>query len=92
MNPKVPPASVQQGLDRPDPYAESKVSLLIAYFQSGREEIITRVGHRERALLLFLGSSAAIFGIAFGNIARPMILFSIAPLGLRRFSGTYPAQ
>ena len=82
MDPRPPPSSVQQGPDRRDPNAELKVNLLIAYFQSGRDEIITRVGHRESALLLFLGPSAAIFGLTFGDIIRPMILFAIAPLGL----------
>jgi hypothetical protein len=82
MDPRLPPARIKQGPDRRGPNAELKVNLLIAYFQSGRDEIITRVGHRENALLLFMGSSAAIFGLAFGDIVRPMILFAIAPLGL----------
>jgi hypothetical protein len=61
---------------------QQKVDLLIAYFSSGRTELISRVGQRDNALLLFLAASTAVFGVAFGNVSRPALLFAIAPLGL----------
>ncbi len=71
MHPSAEEANIQQ-----------KVDLLIAYFNSGRTELISRVGHRDNALLLFLAASTAVFGVAFGNVSRPALLFAIAPLGL----------
>ena len=59
-----------------------KISLLTVYYQNARDELNSRIGHRDNVLLLFLGTWAAIFGIAFGNISRPVILFAVAPLGL----------
>jgi hypothetical protein len=65
-----------------DDGAQSKVNLLVAYFESGRQELISRVSQRDSAVLLFLVAATAIFGVAFGNVTRPAILFAIAPLGL----------
>jgi hypothetical protein len=65
-----------------DAFAESKVGLLIAYFESSRQELVSRLIQRDNTLLLFLAAVAAIFGVAFGNVTRPEILFAIAPLGV----------
>jgi hypothetical protein len=72
----------QEGRIQRDDNAQLKINLLIAYFESGRQELISRVSQRDNAVLLFLGAATAIFGVAFGNITRPAILFAISPLGL----------
>lgn len=59
-----------------------KLGLLTAYYESARAELIGRIGHRDNALLLFLAASTAVFGVAFGNVSRPALLFAVAPLGL----------
>jgi hypothetical protein len=62
--------------------AQFKVNLLMAYFESGRQELISRISQRDNAVLLFLAAATTIFGVAFGNVTRPAILFAISPLGL----------
>jgi hypothetical protein len=65
-----------------DEFAESRVNLLIVYFESSRQELVSRLIQRDNALLLFLVAVTAVFGVAFGNVTRPGILFAIAPLGV----------
>jgi hypothetical protein len=65
-----------------DDSAQFKVSLLIAHFETSRQELVNRVSQRDGAVLLFLAAATTIFGVAFGNVTRPAILFAIAPLGL----------
>jgi heme exporter protein D len=65
-----------------DDNAQSRINLLVAYFESARQELINRVNQRDNTVLLFLVAATAIFGVAFGNVTRPAILFAISPLGL----------
>jgi hypothetical protein len=68
----------------PDPneITEARLTLLVAYFQAARDELNSRIGHRDNALLLFLAAATAVFGAAFGQVEKPALLFAIAPLGL----------
>jgi hypothetical protein len=82
MSAQVPSYSTTDGRTQRDDNAQLQINLLVAYFESGRQELISRLGQRDHAVLLFLGAATAIFGVAFGNITRPAILFAISPLGL----------
>jgi hypothetical protein len=62
--------------------AQFKAHLLVAHFETSRQELVNRVSQRDSAVLLFLAAATAIFGVAFGDVTRPAILFAIAPLGL----------
>lgn len=65
-----------------DRFAESRINLLVVYFESSRQELVSRLIQRDNALLLFLVATTAIFGVAFGNVTRPGILFAISPLSV----------
>ena len=76
-SPPTPNGPVQR-----DDNAQFKANLLLAYFETSRQELVSRVSQRDSAVLLFLVAATAIFGVAFGNVTIPAILFAIAPLGL----------
>jgi len=59
-----------------------RMTLLGTYFQTARDELVHRIGQRDNALLLFLAAATAVFGASFGDVSRPALLFSVAPLGL----------
>lgn len=82
MDARGPSRLATEGQTQNDDGAQSKVNLLVAYFESSRQELISRISQRDNAQLLFLGAATAIFGLAFGNVTRPAILFAISPLGL----------
>lgn len=65
-----------------EPNVQQKIDLLIAFYTSGRAELISRIGHRDNALLLFMAAVTALFGLAFGDVGRPTLLLAVAPLGL----------
>jgi hypothetical protein len=85
----------RQSVDRTDYYhligpgppsdalsVQARMALLNTYFQAARDEIVHRIGQRDSAFLVFLAAATAVFGVSFGDVSRPALLFSIAPLGL----------
>lgn len=68
---------------RPVPAEATATSQLVAaYHQAARAEIVQRVGYRDTAMFLFLGSAVTIFGVALAKAEQTSILYAIPVLGL----------
>lgn len=53
----------------------------LAYFNNAREELVARIGLRDQVLLVFLGATGTIFGVALG-MTNNSILLSLPFLAL----------
>jgi len=52
------------------------------FYESARSEMIERIGHRDKVLILYLGGVGALYGVALGNVAWLHVLLVVPYLAL----------
>lgn len=53
--------------------------IILHFYDSARSELVERIGHRDNALILYLGAAGAIFGVAYGKDGQPIIVLLLVP-------------
>jgi hypothetical protein len=73
--------SVLHPVDEVVPAAKAvPIELLLTYYSSARSELLQRIVQRDASLALFIGGTAAIYGVAIHDLQRSYALLYLIPL------------